>query len=429
MIPAIWATWIALWAVQVALASGPAASAQWGERAERAERGDGVVECGSDGGAGRSGSHRSIARRPLRGHPLHHSIRLAPAAAVVRVPALRDAGGLTERGPDGEPLNEALAMALRGSLEAAAAGRFTVTADAARAPFRAAGTATFSLDGDLSHVAADDPTGGPYMAVLRLHREGEPRQLVGQWAGTAESLRYLTANLRHVPGVHAHGLMGELAERVAATVVGQAGGEAARALDALLRATPRPQRIEAGIVAEPDGATTPAELPPGTRYRVRVNCQEGGQLFLLRVCAVGRPAALTPIDSGRSVEVMPGKPLLLPADAPLVAGDSGGDALVVLFRRQTEEPRPRGRRSPGSPPFHLAAEGLLKPGRDRDRDPASLGTPAVGAPAGAPPVTVVEGGIAPIPPIDEDPALARFLRQAAADPPGTWVAVRVRMGG
>ena len=58
-------------------------------------------------------------------------------------------------------------------------------------------TARYFLEGDLSYAASATEESGRYLLVARLIRDGRPDRLIGQWAGSSSSLRYLTANLRN----------------------------------------------------------------------------------------------------------------------------------------------------------------------------------------------------------------------------------------
>jgi hypothetical protein len=316
-----------------------------------------------------------------------------PVPLVLVVPVARDAGGLPPA-REGDPLNARVSEALREYLSRTAAERFVVSEKPVPGEVR------LTLEGELSHVARADTTGGPYLWTARLYRE--PHRLVGQWAGSAESLRYLTGNLRQDPRVDLEGLVGELGKRVVAATVAAAGEAANREFARLVDQAASHARVEAQVVPEA-GAGAGEGVVSGGRYRVRVSSQDAGSAFLLEVGEGGRPRALFAPEAGQ--EVAAGRAALLPPGEPLAAGEVTALAerdLVVLIRRHVEHPA----RSLGD--ISLSAADTAS---SDDEDA---------------PVRVLGSTELPERPT-LDPAVARLLTLARADPAGTWLARRVKL--
>lgn len=134
-------------------------------------------------------------------------LAMSHAAATLTVPTLRDAGGLPAPAAGEPSLILSLTNGLRATLAEMSYGRVMVAA------VRPRGNATsWTLEGDISCVSRGSDA-KEYLCVVRLFQEGSPRILRGQWAGHAESLRFLTGNLG-MPGVHILGLFGEFSQSV-----------------------------------------------------------------------------------------------------------------------------------------------------------------------------------------------------------------------
>ena len=339
----------------------------------------------------------------------------APATSLTVQP-LRDAGGLEGRTTEGQPLNRRYSEALVKHLGDNAGGRFVVAAKSdPKAKVR------LTLEGDLSHVESPAADGGAYMCVLRLWREGQPRQLIGQWAGYAETLRFLTGNLRHDPRVDQDGLLGELSKRICAMVTGIAAGDQAEAVVTLVDAASKLKRIDAVVV--PEGGTGGSAWEPvvsGGAYRLRVASQDVGSVFLIALGAEGRPEALYVPQPGQELDVAPGRPVVLPPQEPIAAGEVKTPTkreLLVLVRRRGNGA------SPGSGLGHPAET----PGAGPPDGPAPLpgSVERVGDGETPLPVCVIDGRGSRTLPSPGDPAVARLLAMAKADPPGAWVARRI----
>ncbi len=340
----------------------------------------------------------------------------APLAVVVT--PLRDAGGLSERGPDGRPLNLRYTDALFSYLSEPARGRLLVVRHASevKAPAQ-----VFTLEGDLSHVESDDLAGGPYLCTLRLFREAspehpdhaqQPRRIVNQWAGWARTLRHLTGNLNRDQRVDQEGLLGELGKRVLAqmTALGKSETEH-RQFAALVEQAAHLGRLEASVMATGAGfADAPAgQVKSGATYQVRVVAQDAGTAYLVATSAKGTPLTLLSPKMGSTIQVEPGRPMLLPAHLEAEEVTTPAERhFVVLVRRRA--PAAEGSAAPAPAP---------QPGAE----PAAVGN----APDDANPlaVQVLEGHPASATP--ETQEITRLLQMAGTDPAGTWLAQRLKL--
>jgi hypothetical protein len=265
---------------------------------------------------------------------------------IIVVQALRNGGGLVDTGADTtEALNLRFTRSLQKYLSESARDRYVVAAGDSNITDN-----RFLLEGDLSHVADKSPEGGPYLCSLRLFREDDgQRRLIGQWAGWAASLRYLTVNLRHHPKIDAQGLTGELGKRVAQSLLQQRSSTTQSTLMSWLAAQekrppadwkvevvkpPDADREETGVANDNAGA-----LIAGTNFYFQVTTPAAGELWLLEQAAdaplqllrAGEKAAFARIDAKA--------PVLLPV-IPIVTSSNADGApserkFWVLWRRAT----------------------------------------------------------------------------------------------
>ena len=136
---------------------------------------------------------------------------------VLTVKTLRDAGGV-ERG-----LNTRLTMALTHFLSEQNTPAIRIGTNGA-----APANTRYTLEGEVSCVTGRSEDSVRYLIVIRLYREDTQRALIGQWAGSADSLRCLTVNLRHDPRFHLRGLIGELGVRIIAALTAEQTDSAQR---------------------------------------------------------------------------------------------------------------------------------------------------------------------------------------------------------
>ena len=129
---------------------------------------------------------------------------------TLTIRSLHDGGGL-ESG-----LSARLTTALARFLTDHTAKSVQVKADGNPVSLPLPKVGRYTLEGDLTFANGADDQNARFLLVLRLFREVTPRTLIGQWAGTADSLRSLTVNLRHDPRIHTLGLIGEMGTRIAA---------------------------------------------------------------------------------------------------------------------------------------------------------------------------------------------------------------------
>lgn len=338
---------------------------------------------------------------------------------VLRVAKLRDAGGLPKPGKGEEALNTRLTRAFGQYLSKQGGGRFLVNERPKRG--RVA-TRVLTLEGDLSHVDASPAEGGGgYLCVLRLFQEGRPRRLVAQWSGTADSLRYLTANLRADRRVDSQGLLGDMGKRVIAYVDRTGGEDQALALEKLVRPALRSAKDVTATVlpedAKPTGTTTlTADVPAGGGYRLKVASRHPGAVFVVGRSGVEKLPQALYLPEAAAVEVRAaGEPVMLPsgpaetlkADERVRQPQGEDQELIVLVRRRNVKGNGAAAALPSASPEAPALS-------------ANIGT---GMPGSGAPVGVMEGMRSRMAPAD--PGVARLLRWMASDPPGTWTAQRV----
>lgn len=212
------------------------------------------------------------------------SVQAVPVA--LRLRPLRDAGGVDHALP--ARLTTALAQFLRDH------GGQTLRVETAERP--ASGgerdpAARYVLEGDLSFASGLGEDSGRYLLVVRLLREGRTHVLIGQWAGSASSLRSLTANLRRDPRVHTLGLIGEIGSRILPVIAADAAGPD-RQWRALLPGLQPMRSLKARIVPAQPQSPLVAEIADGGAFRIRFEVPAPLRAYLLLSGADGKLAAL-----------------------------------------------------------------------------------------------------------------------------------------
>ncbi len=144
--------------------------------------------------------------------------RAGAQGSLLIVRPLRDAGSLPTR------LNVRLTSALERFLTERSGAALTVAHSAPAGP----AASLYRLEGDVSYAAGRKEDAGRYLMTVRLFRCGGQQALIGQWTGVSSSLRTLTANLHHEPGLNLFGLVGELGARIAAAVTGDSAATGQR---------------------------------------------------------------------------------------------------------------------------------------------------------------------------------------------------------
>lgn len=253
---------------------------------------------------------------------------------TISVSTLRDLGGASYKGPDGKPLTERLASALRKYLSDGAEGRYTVggIAGAAEAPKTAP---KFVVEGDISAIEVGDADKRPYLLITRVFREdGKARRLVAQYAGSAQSLRDLTGNMTNQAGVSRMGLAGQMAKEIANAALAARGGT--EEFDALVKAATTVRRVTVDVLSEASGDQKPRQqLVSGEKYRLRVNSQDAGSVYIVAVAADGRP--MTPYAQSEPLDVAQGAPVVLPPNSPFTAPKVNAPTTVeyiILVRKK-----------------------------------------------------------------------------------------------
>lgn len=365
---------------------------------------------------------------------------------ILHVAKLRDAGGLPRPSRRGdEPLNARLTVALDAYFRKQAQGRYLVDHKPGKGEIA---TRRLTLEGDLSHVASPTLDGGGYLCVLRLYQEGgKPRRLVAQWSGTADTLRYLTGNLRADNRVDSQGLIGEMGKRVAGWLAVTSGMDQAAAFETLVKSALRSERDVTAVVlpeavvasttaggasaaaaaSRTKGSDVPAVVVAGGGYRLKVASRQPGTVYVVQMAGPDRlphaafvPDGTTAAAAGAAAAAevrAAGEPIVLPAQEPLraeekVAADGGEDReIVVLVRRKKAGVSPVSGDTASAASAFPAVSGAVS---------INTGLPGSGAPVG-----VLEGMRNRSCPAD--PGMSRLLRWMASDPPGTWMARRVTL--
>ena len=342
------------------------------------------------------------ARLPLFGTALllwsGGGILAAPPVLIVK--PLRDASGTLPKGAGEAPLNVRYAQALRGRIRDVAKNSLRVLG--ADADDRAA--VHFTVEGDLSRADTTSLTAGAYLCVLRLYREGKPRRLILQMAGTADTLRDLTGNLKQNPAFDLNGLAGEFAARIAAATRPET--EASEFLAAADKAA-ESRRLTVAMVTE-DAAGKPTDAPgmdikKGATFRLRVTSQDAGAVYLVALTDGGPKPVFAPADA---LDIRPNVPVLLPPGAPLTPPAADSAEYIALVRISAKAADAKGN-GPAAPTD--AARGDA---RDREKE------------SSAPAQVLLSGERAPG---DLDEGVKRLLALLRGDASGTWTAIRVRV--
>lgn len=210
--------------------------------------------------------------------------------AALRVRPLRAAGG--EGGVERElpaRLTTALAHFLR---DHADPWLKVETTDRSEQSAETVPAVRYTLESDLSYASGPNEESGRYLLVTRLIRQGRPSALLGQWAGSASSLRYLTANLRGDPRVHTLGLVGEIGSRVLAAVAADADSPTRqwRALWPRLA----PLRSPTPMITQAESPYSPLPaIAGGNTFRLRLPFTAGRRYCLLTAVSSRKVEALT----------------------------------------------------------------------------------------------------------------------------------------
>jgi hypothetical protein len=316
-----------------------------------------------------------------------------PGQAVVQVKPLHDAGGLAAVSADGDTINVSYTEAIRRYLTT---GGYTVVDKPPKGSSPA-----YSVEGDLSHLTVDAAGNGPYLCVLRLFAENGKHTLIGQWAGVAQSLRYLTANLNETEGVDSEGLLGELGGKIAEAIRASSDTTGAATFAAIVDVASQPDLIDAFpvVIPDPTAASTAhigqPETPPqgqihaGDKFRLQIRSTEPGNLVIVGLGPNGEPRDVLIPDDAHAVTVQADKPVVIPADTPILADNAQApfDLKFVVLEH----------RAASANPVEATVDDEL-------------------------PVRVLRGTSPPSSPTPHDASVSLLLRRILADPPHTWIA-------
>ncbi len=232
---------------------------------------------------------------------------------------LRDVGGL----PPG--LNLRLTTALSRFLNDHTEKAFRVASAAPLPAVTNSAAVRYTLEGELSYANGQGEENARFLLVTRLYREDAPRLLVGQWAGTSASLRYLTTNLRNVPDVHTLGLVGEMGSQIALTLRTDQSGVGAQWRRLLPHLTARnPTTTE--IVMGGGETRTLRQVPADTPFHLRLRASGGVQTYLLTSDGYG-VLHLVPLTShSAEMRAQAGETLLSP---PLTLPEGTREVWIV----------------------------------------------------------------------------------------------------
>ncbi len=194
-------------------------------------------------------------------------------ATTLTIRPLRDGGGL-ERG-----LNARLTTALARFLTDHAPKTVQVGVEGSPPSQQISSSLRYTVEGELSFTGGADETNARFLLVTRLFRESAPHALVGQWAGTADSLRSLTVNLRRDPRVHALGLVGETGSRIVACLNADAVAVPAQWTRLLSQLTTQNALWE--IVSADDEARPLRQITAGHSFRLRSRRNVSCRAYLL----------------------------------------------------------------------------------------------------------------------------------------------------
>ncbi len=382
--------------------------------------------------------------------------RFASAAVDVRIAPLKATGGAIGKGPDNKPIEERFTTALQKLLAESAKGRFGTSGTTK--------DSDFVVEGELSALQTAKNTAGGYLCTVRLFQTGKSgRRLVGQWAGTAKTVRDLTGNITKDKSISNLGLAGELASRIGAVVsasMGTAAGETPKTsavltpavYNALIKTATANRRLKVDVVS--GGATDDklrSTLVPGEKYHLLVSAQDAGTVYVLALVSDaendGKPKS--PYAQNEAPAALPGRSVLLPPNAPFTAPQTGTADWVVLVRRKPADKAtdkagaapsasvivPRSAGGIGVPGFALLPGATTDDPYGVADTPPGYGVPDVPPGAG---VTIIGGALAATPialpkPVvttaksELDAETERILRMMQSDPAGTWVALEIKL--
>jgi hypothetical protein len=270
----------------------------------------------------------------------------------------------------------------------------------------------FILDGELSHHerSGGGRGKGPYFFSLRLRDEKEPNRPLGRWSGMANSLMLLSANVQGYTDLNREGLIGEMGERVTATLLTATGApsleERNRLLDALAREGEKGERVTADVLPRFRGPDNPASLPSGSAFQIRIVSHLNAHIYV----AERRPKALRLllINGSNEAGFTANKQRILPEISGIEVGkvEKREEREYFVFARSLN--------APGQPPSvaHLGAESVAPITASLVEDEEH-------------PVRVrsEEGNIIPL--ASEEIGLIRMLRAAQSAPAGTWAVKRM----
>lgn len=254
----------------------------------------------------------------------------ADNAALIGIKVLSNAGGLPKTTTETD-LAKNYTTGLVKAIESAAQHRVQIIS----APNSTAG---FVLEGSLSRTE-NSVNGGAYLCVLKLSKKvGESDIIIGQWAGYAENLRYLSGNLNGFPGVSNQGLLGELSicvinevNRYRAHVDGVPYSLIQTAADSGLDAF-----IVLPTQANPSQPNKKVVLKPNQPFAVSVKSTTDGSIFAVTKDSLGQFVCRSLTASDQPCIVKAGKPITLPTAETWTSDSTSGDkVLYVLLRKNT----------------------------------------------------------------------------------------------
>ncbi len=318
---------------------------------------------------------------------------------VLALKPLRDAGGI-ERG-----LNMRLTTALSRFLNDQKMPQVRLMGSAAQS----APGSHWTLEGDVSCATGRGEDNARFLIVVRLYRDEVPRTLIGQWTGTATSLRCLTVNLRHDPRFHSLGLIGELGSRIVVALAAEQTGPTQRWRSLLQLATGRCARVD--ITAADNPEQTLREIPTAKPFRLRASAAASHRAYLVLFDRYGTVtmAKLTP--DGNSIAGEDGKSAL---SQPIALPDGVVEAWAVCSLTNKSEIQ-----SIGDNPSSSSSQVSTRISRHRyDNCPDGFDDDA--------PVKILDG-VGSINP-QSDSAADRLLADISRKPM-LWCLVRFRVAG
>lgn len=316
------------------------------------------------------------------------------------VASLRDVGASMPKGADGRPIHERFTSAIRSHMAELAKDAYKVrerTLGEKRALH-------LRLEGELAHTDSDAEDGGGYLCTLRLYEDSKPRRLLGQWSGTAATLRDLTSNLRHDRKTSPLGLLGELGRRVDEAVRARREPDTPYLILQVLDRCSQSQNPEIALAINP-GEEPKKSIVPKERYRVSIRSPLGGYVWLLSLPEVGT-ASLLLGDVDRGFSIPDGDRVVLPTRGVFTSPRREGVMTLIALVRQGEiEGKPG-----NTQPINTEKETGTVRGEDRD---------TVSVAQNAPPVAVVSTYT---PPQELAWDVRWLLERVLSEPQGTWIA-------